>query len=83
MVKRTQPIRRQQPTNFLSVFDHFMGLALKGLRVFSKSCVWSFVLQDWTLKVFLQGVLQYIVLTVQGKNNKQMVVVVLLHHKQK
>ena len=25
-------IRRQQPTNFLSVFDHFVGSALKGLR---------------------------------------------------
>ena len=27
----TQTIRRQQPTNCLSVFDHFVGLALKGL----------------------------------------------------
>ena len=32
MVKHTQTIRRQQPTNFLSVFDHFVGLALKGLN---------------------------------------------------
>ena len=31
MVKHTQTIRKQQPTNYLSVFDHFMGLALKGL----------------------------------------------------
>ena len=31
MVKQTQTIRRQQPKNCLSVFDHFMGLALKGL----------------------------------------------------
>ena len=29
MVKHTQTIRRQF---FLSVFDHFMGLAIKGLR---------------------------------------------------
>ena len=29
MVKHTQTIRRQQPTNCLSVFDHFVGLALK------------------------------------------------------
>ena len=28
----TQTMRRQQPTNFLSVFDKFVGLALKGLR---------------------------------------------------
>ena len=31
MVKHTQTIRQQLPTNYLSVFDHFMGLALKGL----------------------------------------------------
>ena len=31
MVKHTQTIRRQQllPTNWLGVFDHFVGLALK------------------------------------------------------
>ena len=33
MVKQTQTIRRQQPTNCLSVFDHFVGLALKGLML--------------------------------------------------
>ena len=32
MVKHTQSIRRQQPTNCLSVFSHFKGLALKGLK---------------------------------------------------
>ena len=31
MVKHTQTIRRQS-TNWLSVFDHFEGLVLKGLR---------------------------------------------------
>ena len=31
MVKHTQPVRWLLPTNCLSVFDHFMGLALKGL----------------------------------------------------
>ena len=30
MVKQTQTIRRQQPKNCLSVFDHFVGLAFKG-----------------------------------------------------
>ena len=30
-VKHTQTIRRLLPTNCLSVFDHFVGLALKGL----------------------------------------------------
>ena len=33
MVKHTQTIRRQKPTNCLSVFDHFVGLTLKGLMV--------------------------------------------------
>ena len=31
MVKHTQTIRRQKPTNCLSVFEHFVGLALEGL----------------------------------------------------
>ena len=31
MVKHTQRIRRLLPTNCLSVFDHFVGLALKEL----------------------------------------------------
>ena len=31
MVKRTQTICRKKPTSCLSVFDHFVGLALKGL----------------------------------------------------
>ena len=31
MVKHTQTIRWQRPTNFLNVFGHFVRLALKGL----------------------------------------------------
>ena len=31
MVKHTKIICRQQSKNSLSVFDHFVGLALKGL----------------------------------------------------
>ena len=37
MVKHTQTIRRQETTNYLSVFDHFMGLAIKGLTSSSPS----------------------------------------------
>ena len=33
MVKHTQTIHRQQTTNCLSVSDHFVGLALKGLKL--------------------------------------------------
>ena len=32
MVKHTQAIRRLLPKNCLNVFDHFVGLALKGLN---------------------------------------------------
>ena len=31
MVEHSQTIRRLLPTNCLSVFDHFVGLELKGL----------------------------------------------------
>ena len=34
MVKHTQTIKRQEPTNWLSVFDYFAGLVLKGLTYF-------------------------------------------------
>ena len=37
MVKHIQTIRRLLPTNCLSVFDHFVGLALKGLISFKTS----------------------------------------------
>ena len=33
MVKHTQTIHRLLPTNCLRVFDHILGLALKGLRL--------------------------------------------------
>ena len=32
-VKRTQKIRRLLPKDCLSVFNHFVGLTLKGLRI--------------------------------------------------
>ena len=32
MIKNTQTIRQQQPMNCLSVFDNFVGLAVKGLN---------------------------------------------------
>ena len=36
MVKHTQTIRRLLPMNCLSVFDYFVGLALKGLKTLQK-----------------------------------------------
>ena len=62
MVKHTQAIRRQKLTHCLSVFDHFVGLALKGLRGLSpqkksifvknfnfRNCFYSFVSNSSTL----------------------------------
>ena len=44
MIKHTQTIRRQQSRNCLSVFDHFWGLAFKGLNVdFGK------FVKDWNI----------------------------------
>ena len=34
MVKHNQTIRRRQPTRCFSEFDHFVGLAVKGLSPF-------------------------------------------------
>ena len=33
MVKHAQTVRRQQPTNCLSVFDHFLDWRLKGSEI--------------------------------------------------
>ena len=44
MVKHTQAIRWLLPTKCLSVLDHFVGLALKGLRKLK----WFSILQGQT-----------------------------------
>ena len=36
MMKHIQTIRRQELTNYLSEFDHFVELVLKGLKIFIK-----------------------------------------------
>ena len=46
MVKHTQTIRRQQRTNCVSVFDHFMGLVLRGLNV-NLYCLCFEVVVNW------------------------------------
>ena len=53
MVKHTQTIRRQQPMNSLSVFDDFVGMALKGLTItFTKPFQTNF----WPFSDVLEGV---------------------------
>ena len=41
MVRHTQTIRRQQPTNCLSVCDHFVEMALKGLKISAVVVTWT------------------------------------------
>ena len=53
MVKHSQAIRRLLPTNCLSVFDHFVGLASKGLMLTLNrfnTLFWSFHCWLWTSK---------------------------------
>ena len=55
MVKHTQTIRWLLPTNSLSVFDHFVGLALKGLIliVSNKPSIWMWIFACNTLAWYL------------------------------
>ena len=49
MVKHIQTIFQQQPTNCLSVFDHFVWLAFKGLNQVSKPILLSVIILFKTL----------------------------------
>ena len=51
MVKHTQKSHRQQPTNCLSVFDHFVGMELKGLT--SIKDIWLLYFQNSQRKLIL------------------------------
>ena len=42
MVKHTETIRQQQPTNSLIVFDYFVKLALKGYEL-RKIYEWNYI----------------------------------------
>ena len=53
MVKHTQTIRRQIAFD-QSVFDHFVGLALKGLKPFSKKV--SRTIESHIVRLFQQEV---------------------------
>ena len=46
MVRHTETIRRLLPTNRMSVFDHFLGLALNGLILKGKHG------KEWVNKAF-------------------------------
>ena len=55
MVKHTQVFCRLFPTYCLSVFDHFVGLALKGLILYQQNG--SLMGNDWKIRL---GVLAYL-----------------------
>ena len=46
MVKHTRTVRRLLPTNCLSVFGHFVGLVLKGLKLVKMICNMAFWRQN-------------------------------------
>ena len=46
MVKHTQIVRQLLSTNFLSVFDHFVGLALKTLNISKKNSAFISMILD-------------------------------------
>ena len=56
MVKHTKTIRRLLPATFLSVFDRFVGLALKGLNLFywikMRVMNWSVLLFSYPTTIF-------------------------------
>ena len=52
MVKHSQTIRPQKLANCLSVFDHYVGLALKGLTYFRPASPFYFP-ENITLSDFL------------------------------
>ena len=53
MVKHTQIIRRQKPTNCLSVFDHFLWLAIEELKLFLVT-QYNVLLKAWDFTNFIQ-----------------------------
>ena len=52
MVKHTQTIRQVFPNNCLSVFDHFVRLALKGLKYFG-AVIWNCYLNHWKVGLMI------------------------------
>ena len=60
MVKNTQKIRWQKPTNCLIVFDHFLGLTLKGLISLTMS--YTLFLTLWKKNGFLFYFIHYYLL---------------------
>ena len=57
MVKYTQTILWQKPTNCVSIFDHFLGLAFKGISLFTGICFKDFKLNEmnWFFFVIFVG----------------------------
>ena len=51
MVRHTQQFVGNLPTNCLNVFDHFAGLALKGLRLLSG--IYIGIYHNWNVLSYL------------------------------
>ena len=55
MVKHTQTIRRLLKTNCLGVFDYFVGLALKGLKILLKKDTIPERIFPWINETYLKS----------------------------
>ena len=58
MVKHSQTVRRQQPSDCLSVFDQFVGLPLNGLRLILEgvayTCIFWIHFQNSIINVIIR-----------------------------
>ena len=60
LVKHTKTICRQQPTNCLNVFDHFVELALKGLNaIIIGPLLLSFLSHFFLLNIFFATAISF------------------------
>ena len=61
MVKHTQSIRRLLPTNCLSVFDHYVELAVKRLNMVFTSCLLKPALATLVFKQsYVPGIMSFV-----------------------
>ena len=82
MVKHTQTICRLLGTNCLSVFDHFVGLAFKGLRKVFAVMGQNILLEKWNYhgNRDIPNRRFHFCLTTQGKYNRNPVAVRVMNN---
>ena len=79
MVKQTQTICRLLPTNCLSVFDHFVGLALNRLRNYINSQLLYFLVFVLSSLLFIAFDFFFAIFEKKNKNKKKLLLNLELH----